>query len=115
MSFNPAPVNLKGKNCLVNNAIGGIGGIIAEHFAALALFPYEIRVNANSPSVIDALFAKIESKELLQKKNDVGEAIPLGYMGTPRDVARIAIFLASEQSMYITAQTLSVDGGNVLR
>jgi D-sorbitol dehydrogenase (acceptor) len=36
-------------------------------------------------------------------------------MGEPRDVARVAVFLASEQSAYMTAQTLGVDGGNVLR
>ncbi|GHA53073.1 sorbitol dehydrogenase [Amylibacter ulvae] len=91
--------------------------------AALALAPHHIRVNAISPGVIDtpmwghvdALFAKFEDKKLGQKKQEVGDAVPLGYMGTPRDVARVALFLASEQSNYMTAQTLSVDGGNVLR
>lgn len=91
--------------------------------AALALAPHRIRVNAISPGVIDTpmwetvdgLFAKFENKEKGQKKREVGEAVPLGYMGEPKDVARAAVFLASEQSQYITAQTLSVDGGNVLR
>lgn len=91
--------------------------------AALALAPYKIRVNAISPGVIetpmwkqvDALFAKFENKEPGQKKREVGEAVPLGQMGDPSDVARAAVFLASDQSAYITAQTLCVDGGNVLR
>lgn len=91
--------------------------------SALALAPHEIRVNAISPGVIDtpmwktvdALFAKFEGKEIGQKKREVGEAVPLGYMGTPDDVARAAVFLASEQSSYMTAQTIGVDGGNVLR
>ena len=91
--------------------------------AALALAPHKIRVNAISPGVIDtpmwatvdALFAKFEGKELGQKKREVGEAVPLGYMGEPDDVARAAVFLASNQSTYITAQTIGVDGGNVLR
>ena len=91
--------------------------------AALALAPHKIRVNAISPGVIDtpmwktvdALFAKFEGKALGQKKAEVGKAVPLGYMGAPRDVARVAVFLASDQSQYMTAQTLSVDGGNVLR
>lgn len=91
--------------------------------AALALAPHKIRVNAISPGVIDtpmwetvdALFAKFEGKELGQKKREVGEAVPLGYMGTPADVARAAVFLASDQSSYLTAQTIGVDGGNVLR
>jgi D-sorbitol dehydrogenase (acceptor) len=91
--------------------------------AALALAPHKIRVNAISPGVIDtpmwatvdALFAKFDNKELGQKKREVGEAVPLGYMGDPSDVARAAVFLASDQSAYLTAQTIGVDGGNVLR
>ncbi|WP_106743841.1 SDR family oxidoreductase [Yoonia maritima] len=91
--------------------------------AALALAPHKIRVNAISPGVIDtpmwkhvdSLFAKFEGKEPGQKKREVGEAVPLGYMGSPDDVARVAVFLASEQSSYLTAQTIGVDGGNVLR
>ena len=91
--------------------------------AALALAPHKIRVNAISPGVIDTpmwkhvdgLFAKFEGKEIGQKKREVGEAVPLGYMGAPDDVARAAVFLASDQSSYMTAQTIGVDGGNVLR
>lgn len=91
--------------------------------AALALAPHNIRVNAISPGVIDTpmwktvdgLFAKFEGKEIGQKKREVGEAVPLGYMGRPFEVARAAVFLASDQSQYMTAQTISVDGGNVLR
>ncbi|MCL4111722.1 UNVERIFIED_CONTAM: hypothetical protein GTU68_023678 [Idotea baltica] len=91
--------------------------------AALALAPHKIRVNAISPGVIDtpmwktvdALFARFEGKEPGQKKREVGEAVPLGYMGAPDDVARAAMFLAGDQSAYMTAQTIGVDGGNVLR
>ena len=91
--------------------------------AALALAPPKIRVNAISPGVIDTpmwktvdeLFAKFEGKKIGQKKHEVGEAVPLGYMGQPFEVARAAVFLASNQSHYMSAQTISVDGGNVLR
>jgi D-sorbitol dehydrogenase (acceptor) len=91
--------------------------------AALALAPHKIRVNAISPGVIDTpmwktvdgLFAKFEGKEPGQKKREVGEAVPLGYMGAPDDISRAAVFLASDQSTYMTAQTIGVDGGNVLR
>ncbi|MEP4198290.1 MAG: SDR family oxidoreductase [Aliishimia sp.] len=91
--------------------------------SALALAKHNIRVNAISPGVIDtpmwetvdALFAKFEGKELGQKKREVGEEVPMGYMGDPADVARAAMFLACDQSAYVTAQTIGVDGGNVLR
>lgn len=90
--------------------------------SAKALAHHKIRVNAISPGVIDtpmwgtvdALFAKFEGKEIGQKKREVGEAVPLGYMGAPADIARVAVFLASDQSSYITAQTINVDGGNVM-
>ena len=80
-------------------------------------------MNAISPGVIDTpmwetvdgLFAKFEGKEIGQKKLEVGEAVPLGYMGRPFEVARVAVFLASAQSQYMTAQTIGVDGGSVLR
>ncbi len=91
--------------------------------AALELAPRGIRVNAISPGVIDTpmwntvdrLFARFENMEIGQKKREVGAAVPLGYMGRPFEVARVAVFLASDQSQYITAQTICVDGGNVLR
>jgi NAD(P)-dependent dehydrogenase (short-subunit alcohol dehydrogenase family) len=90
--------------------------------AALAMAPHRIRVNAISPGVIatpmwshvDALFAKYEQLPIGEKKKRVGQAVPLGHMGAPHDVAGAAVFLASDESAYITAQTLNVDGGNVM-
>ena len=87
---------------------------------ALEFADDNIRVNAIAPGVIDtpmwkhvdAQFAEYENKAIGQKKRDVGEAVPLGRMGDPRDVADPCVFLASDEARYITAQTLNVDGGN---
>lgn len=88
--------------------------------AALAMAPHHIRVNAIAPGVIDtpmwknvdALFAKYEGLPVGEKKIQVGKAVPLGYMGSPNDIAGPAVFLGSDEADYITAQTLNVDGGN---
>jgi D-sorbitol dehydrogenase (acceptor) len=90
--------------------------------AALAMAPHGIRVNGISPGVIDtpmwkdvdAQFAKAEGLAIGEKKKAVGLAVPLGRMGDPTDVAKAAVFLASAEASYITAQTLNVDGGNVM-
>jgi 3-oxoacyl-[acyl-carrier protein] reductase len=42
------------------------------------------------------------------------EAIPLGRLGTARDVAQAALFLASDEAAYITGTTILVDGGQTL-
>ena len=90
--------------------------------AALAMAPHGIRVNGIAPGVIDtpmwgqvdALFAKYENLPQGEKKKRVGEAVPLGRMGSPADLCGAAIFLASDEAAYVTAQTLNVDGGNVM-
>ena len=90
--------------------------------AALAMAPHRIRVNGIAPGVIatpmwqhvDSLFAKYENLPLGEKKIQVGKAVPLGHMGEPGDICGAAVFLASEEASYITAQTLNVDGGSVM-
>jgi len=90
--------------------------------AALAMAPHGIRVNGIAPGVVDtpmwdhvdSLFAKAEGLPPGEKKRQVGLAVPLGRMGVPDDIAGAAVFLASDEARYITAQTLNVDGGNVM-
>ena len=90
--------------------------------AALAMAPHGIRVNGISPGVVDTpmwdqvdgLFAKFENLPKGEKKRRVGLAVPLGRMGEPSDIAGAAVFLASDEARYITAQTLNVDGGSVM-
>ncbi|SIT43165.1 Sorbitol dehydrogenase [Paraburkholderia ribeironis] len=88
--------------------------------AALALASHRINVNGIAPGVIDtpmwkdvdALFARYENRPIGEKKRLVGEAVPLGRMGRPDELTGAAVFLASADADYITAQTLNVDGGN---
>ena len=67
-----------------------------------------ITANAIAPGFIDTkMTQQLEEKyqqALLQR-------IPLGYFGSPRDVAEAVAFLASEEARYITGQVLNVDGG----
>ena len=87
--------------------------------AGLNLIKHKINVNAISPGVVDgehwngvdAFFAKYEEKPLGQKKKEVGEGVPYGRMGLPSDLVGMAMFLASEDSNYVVAQTYNVDGG----
>ena len=88
--------------------------------AGLNLIAHGINVNAIAPGVVDgehwegvdALFAKYENRPLGEKKRLVGEAVPLGRMGTAEDLTGMAVFLASGDSDYVVAQTYNVDGGN---
>jgi NAD(P)-dependent dehydrogenase (short-subunit alcohol dehydrogenase family) len=87
--------------------------------AGLNLIKHKINVNAISPGVVDGehwdgvdeFFAKYEEKPLGQKKKEVGEGVPYGRMGLPSDLVGMAMFLASDESNYVVAQTYNVDGG----
>src|SRR3977135_2944165 len=73
-----------------------------------------IRVNAISPGTIDTpglkdLLASGEAGE--ERRNMVARAIPLGRFGRPDEVAKAVVFLASDESSYITGSELFVDGG----
>ena len=73
-----------------------------------------IRVNAISPGSIDTpglsdLLASSESGE--QRKKMISTVVPLGRFGTPDEIARAVVFLASDDSSYVTGTELFVDGG----
>ena len=47
----------------------------------------------------------------LQMQEKILDRIPLGYFGTPEDVAGVVAFLVSEDARYITGQVIGIDGG----
>ena len=78
---------------------------------AEALAPHNIRVNAIAPGLIDTEILSGVSQERIDA---IVEATPLGRIGHGDDVADAALFLLSEQSSFITGQTLVVCGGRVM-
>lgn len=103
-STNPVP------NSLVysasKSAIDAITGALADELAGR-----KIRVNAIAPGPIEtegtaALGLTAESAKAL------GFKLPMGRLGKPDDIARVALFLASDQSGWVTGQRISVSGGD---
>jgi NAD(P)-dependent dehydrogenase (short-subunit alcohol dehydrogenase family) len=70
--------------------------------------PYGIRVNAVAPGVIDTDIHKTATPEQMEQYK---LSIPLGRMGTPKEVADIILMLASGQASYITGAVIDINGG----
>lgn len=79
---------------------------------ALAMAPHGVRVNALGPGSIDTeIMATItDNPENLRK---VLSRIPMTRLGRPDEIAGVALFLASEDSSYVTGQTIYADGGRL--
>lgn len=79
---------------------------------ALAMAPHGVRVNALGPGSIDTdIMATItDNPEALRM---VLSRIPMTRLGRPDEVAAVALFLASEDSSYVTGQTIYADGGRL--
>lgn len=97
----------------VNYAASKGGVLMLMKSLALEVAPQKIRVNAISPGAIrtdinkDVWQDEEKAKELLK-------LIPYQRLGEPKDVAEVAIWLASDSSDYVTGTTIYVDGGMTL-
>ncbi|HID25458.1 MAG TPA: SDR family oxidoreductase [Thermoplasmata archaeon] len=67
-----------------------------------------MRVNAVAPGTIDTDLLSNYTEEMKKKR---AAEIPPGRLGTPEDVAKVCLFLASDLSSYITGETIHVNGG----
>ena len=88
----------------------GINGFIKT--AALEFARYKITVNGVEPgNILTEGLTAGRSPAFIKSMED---AIPLGRLGTPSDVANAFLFLASDEAAYITGTTIVVDGGQIL-
>lgn len=76
---------------------------------ALALAPHGIRVNAIAPGLTDTAQPRYGNTEA--ELAEMAKAIPLGRMGRPEEIGRMALFLCSDDAAWITGQVHHVNGG----
>ncbi|WP_370173554.1 SDR family NAD(P)-dependent oxidoreductase [Leeuwenhoekiella palythoae] len=85
-------------------AIEGFAKALAAEYAP------QYRVNVIAPSLTDTpLASRLLGNE--KKKEKMDERHPLKRVGTPQDIAKVAAFLLSEESSWVTGQILGIDGG----
>ena len=87
--------------------------------AAVELAPFNIRVNGIAPGTIrtrlfEALFSHLSSDEAEKAIQNFSKRFPLKRVGIPDDIAGAMVFLASDASMYMTGETIVIDGGCLL-
>jgi glucose 1-dehydrogenase len=75
---------------------------------ALQISNKGIRVNAIVPGLIAT---DVVNKRLLRYKENSGKEIPFHRIGQPEEIAKIALFLASDDASYITGSMIYADGG----
>lgn len=85
--------------------------IAATKSAAKELAEHHIRVNAIAPGMVGSeRFKAVLEEKFAQKINDV----PFGRLAEPEEVANLCLFLASDQSSYMTGQIIGIDGGAII-
>jgi 3-oxoacyl-[acyl-carrier protein] reductase len=94
------------------NYVASKAGVIGfTKSTAKELASRNINVNAIAPGFISTdMTNKLNDKQ----KEAILTQVPLKKLGTPEDVAKVAVFLASSDADYLTGQVISVDGGMVM-
>ena len=104
-------IGLTGNSGQANYAASKAGIIALTKSVAKELGSRNVRVNAIAPGFIETEMTRGLSEEL---KATILKSIPAGVFGQPADVAKVALYLASDESDFITGQVITVDGGMVM-
>ena len=78
---------------------------------AREMAPHGIRVNAVCPGPVETDMSAQWSEDYRER---VTASVPLGRLGTPRDIADIVVFLASDMSAFVTGETINANGGTFI-
>lgn len=93
---------------LVDYSAAKMGVVGFTRALARELAPFRVNVNAVAPGAIRTRAHDRLPTEVIDRIRD---GTPMGYIGEPEDVGSVVAFLASEDSRFITGQTLLIDGG----
>jgi glucose 1-dehydrogenase len=90
------------------------GGRSLTHAMALELAPHAIRVNAIAPGPTLTGLTQASYADPERRRATIAQ-IPLGRMGEPEDIVGAILFLASDESRWVTGSTVTVDGGYLVQ
>jgi 3-oxoacyl-[acyl-carrier protein] reductase len=110
MSWDHVSLGLEGENPILYSAAKG--GIMSFSKSLAREVAPSIRVNILAPGFIDTAFGRQEASTSWRR--EVEARTPLKRWGTPDDVAKAAVFLASDEAAFMTGQMLMVNGGVVM-
>lgn len=110
----------EGRIINIISAVGLLGNMGSSNYAAAKsaligmtkanareLAPYKITVNAIGPAAETPILRHVGEKQRAQ----LTQRVPLGYMAPPQEIGSVAVFLASDESKYITGQVIHAEGG----
>jgi NAD(P)-dependent dehydrogenase (short-subunit alcohol dehydrogenase family) len=125
-----SPLLNDGASIIMSSSVAGLGGtpnvsayVISKHAVigimrnlALELAPRKIRVNTINPSPVDnrmmrSLEDGFSPSQGAAAKKGFEQTIPLGRYAKPEEIAQLVVFLASDDSQFITGTTQVIDGG----
>jgi NAD(P)-dependent dehydrogenase (short-subunit alcohol dehydrogenase family) len=110
-------VNISSVSAVMGRIKGGPhcaakGGLtMLTKVAAMELAEYGVNVNAVAPGLIDVPAQRVEENLSSEYQTRYMQEVPLGRMGLPQDIAKMVLFLSSDEADWITGQLYLVDGG----